>query len=124
MRTERTRRGDAGERHVRAILEGCDWQWIASNWRCPAGELDLVMRDHEMVVVVEVKVRRGVSRGAAEEAITAAKARRLLAAGEWFMAEHFPDGQVPWRIDLFAITLHEMNRVTRRTHIENAVIAG
>jgi putative endonuclease len=124
VRTERTRRGDAGEKHVRAILEACNWRWIASNWRCPAGELDLVMRDQEMIVVVEVKVRRGVSRGAAEEAITAAKARKLLATGEWFMADHFPDGKTPWRIDLFAITLDEMNRVARRTHVENAVIAG
>jgi putative endonuclease len=124
VRTQRARLGDAGERHVRAILEGRDWQWIASNWRCPAGELDLVMRDQEMIVVVEVKVRRGVSRGAAEEAITAAKARKLLATGEWFMADHFPDDKTPWRIDLFAITLDEMNRVARRTHVENAVIAG
>ena len=105
MTTARSRIGTVGERHARLILEAMDWQFIGANWRCAAGELDLIMRDGRFVVFVEVKVRSGDSRGPAEEAITKSKAKKLLATGEWFMAEHPDLDCYPWRIDLMAITI-------------------
>jgi putative endonuclease len=89
MSTERRRRGDVGERHARAILEAAGMTWIESNWRCAAGEVDLVMRDAKGIVFVEVKVRRGERQGSAEESVSPAKARKLLATAEWYIAEHF-----------------------------------
>jgi putative endonuclease len=124
MRTERRKRGDAGERHARAILEGEGLTWIESNWRCTAGEVDLVMRDGTGIVFVEVKVRRGEMRGSAEEAISSGKASKLLATGEWYMADHFPEGVTPWRIDLLALTLDGSGQVIRRSHVPNAIVSG
>ena len=99
-------------------------QWIESNWRCVAGEIDLIMGQADVIVFVEVKVRKGESRGSAEEAITAAKANKLLETAAWYIADHFPADEPEWRIDLIAITLDSTGKVIRRTHIESAVETG
>ena len=122
--TDRRRLGDQGERHARRYLEARGFTFLAANWRCPAGEPDLVMRDGEEIVFVEVKVRHGERLGRAEEAITAAQGRRLLAAGEWFLAERAAATTAIWRIDLVAITLGAGGAVDRLTHVVNAVTIG
>ena len=98
--------------------------WLGSNWRCASGELDLIMQHGAEIVFVEVKVRRGESRGAAEEAVGRAKAEKLLVTADWYIGEHFPNDAPPWRIDLFAITLDNTGQIVRRTHIENAIQTG
>lgn len=93
---------------------------IETNWRCVAGELDAVMWDGAELAFVEVKARTGLSRGAAEESMTAAKARKVATAAEWFLAEHPEIGDPIWRIDLVAITMGRSGEVVRLTHIANA----
>jgi putative endonuclease len=124
MTTARTKLGSVGEHHARLILERKGMIFVESNWRAPSGEIDLVMCDGALLVMVEVKVRRGERAGSAEESISRAKAARLLATGEWYMAEHPEHAERPWRIDLVAITLGERAVVTRVQHIEEAVVAG
>ncbi len=97
---------------------------IETNWRCSAGELDAVMMDGDELVFVEVKARTGSARGAAEEALTASKARKLAVAAEWYLAVH-PEFDDPiWRIDLVAITLDRAGSVIRFRHISNAAQFG
>jgi putative endonuclease len=124
MTTERTKLGSVGEHHARLILERKGMAFVEANWRAPSGEIDLVMRDGELLVMVEVKVRRGERAGTAEESISRAKVTRLLATGEWYVAEHPEHADRPWRIDLVAITLDGRGVVTRVQHIEDAVVAG
>ena len=124
MTTERTKLGSVGEHHARLILERKGMTFVESNWRAPSGEIDLVMRDGEFLVMVEVKVRRGERAGTAEESISRSKATRLLATGEWYMAAHPEQIDRPWRIDLVAITLDGRGVVIRVQHIEEAVVAG
>lgn len=122
--TARRQLGTRGEGHARRYLEACGYQFVTANWRCAAGELDLVMRDGDELVFVEVKTRRGEPMGSAEEAVTAAQAKRLLLAGEWFLAGQTALADAIWRIDLVAITLDQTNAVRRLTHIVNAVSVG
>jgi putative endonuclease len=57
---------------------------LERNWRCPDGELDIVGREGRVLVVCEVKTRRGLAYGSPLEAVTPAKARRLRRlAGRW-----------------------------------------
>ena len=123
--TPKRRLGDAGEAHARRHLEAKGYRFLAANWRCPAGELDLVLADGDEVVFVEVKTRRGEGLGRAEEAIGRAQASRLFAAAEWFLADHPAHADALWRVDLVAITLDERDgRVSRLTHVENALTTG
>ena len=80
--------------------------------------------DGTELVGVEVKTRRGEGSGRAEEAISVAKSGRLLATMEWFVAERPEHQDRIWRIDLVAVTLDPTGRVTRTTHVRNAVVVG
>ena len=124
MTTARTKLGSVGEHHAQLILERKGMTFVESNWRAASGEIDLVMQDGDILVMVEVKVRRGDRAGAAEESISRTKAARLLATGEWYVADHPEHADRPWRIDLVAITLDRRGVVIRMLHIEDAVVAG
>ncbi len=119
--TARRRLGDVGEGHARRVLEASGYCFVAANWRCTAGELDLVMRDGDEVVFVEVKTRRGEGAGRAEDAVSPAQAARLLSAAAWFIAERPELDTLVWRIDLIAITLAPDGRVARLNHLLNAI---
>jgi putative endonuclease len=58
------------------------------NWRCPDGEIDLVLRDGAVLVVCEVKTRRSLAYGTPLEAVTAAKAARLRRLAACWLAAH------------------------------------
>jgi putative endonuclease len=121
--TARQGLGAAGEQLARRHLEGKGYGFVTANWRCPFGELDLVMRDGATLVFVEVKTRRGERLGAAEESVTSAQARRLLVAAEVFLAASPHLGDAIWRVDLVAITLDHCGAVARLNHLIDAVRA-
>jgi putative endonuclease len=121
--TARTGLGQRGEEIARQRLEAEGWRFIRRNWHCAAGELDLIMLDGREIVFVEVKLRRTDDAGAAEESVSRAKGRKLLAAAQWYLAAaKAPD--LIWRIDIVAITLDASGRVARFTHMKNAVVTG
>lgn len=84
---ERMVRGRAGEQMAASFLAERGYRVLAKNQRTPLGELDLVCRTSEQVVVVEVKARSGDEFGSALEAIGPRKARRLRAAAMWWLSE-------------------------------------
>ena len=124
--TQTTRQvlGAAGEQLARRHLEQQGYRFVAANWRRPYGELDLVMRDGDVLVFVEVKTRSGQRLFTAEESLTAAQARRLLRGAQAFLAEREDLANLFWRIDLVAITLTPTGVVSRLTHIVDAVRSG
>jgi len=58
------------------------------NWRCDAGEIDLVLRDDRVLVVCEVKTRSSTAFGSPLEGVTARKAARLRRLAARWLAEH------------------------------------
>ena len=119
--TARRTLGWSGEAHARRFLEAHGYVFVTANWRCPVGELDLVMRDGEELVFVEVKTRHGERAGRAEEGVSRSQVRRLLLAAESYVAERADLADPVWRVDLVAITLDGVGRVRRLTHVPNAL---
>lgn len=117
----RRRLGQWGEKVAALHLEAQGLVILERNWRCRGGEIDLVARDGETVVFVEVKTRRGRDFGAPEEALTPHKAAKLMQLGQQYIADHELDN-VDWRIDLVAVELDGSGKLLRCDHIPNAVL--
>jgi putative endonuclease len=83
----RPRTGCTGESaaEVRYVRRG--FRVVARNWRCGIGELDLVLTRGDLLVICEVKTRRGGRFGAGFDAVDARKRRKLRALGEAFLQE-------------------------------------
>ncbi|HET9519305.1 MAG TPA: YraN family protein [Actinoplanes sp.] len=79
--------GGYGERVAERHLIAQGLVVIARNWRCPDGEIDLILRDGDDVVFCEVKTRRGDRFGTPAEAVIATKARRLRRLAARWLAE-------------------------------------
>jgi putative endonuclease len=76
--------GIYGEEVAVRHLEEAGWTILARNWRCEAGELDVVALDGEVLVFCEVKTRSGLGFGSPLEAVTRAKAlRQRRLAARW-----------------------------------------
>lgn len=80
--------GRAGEDRAARHLESTGFTIVDRNWRCRAGEIDLVALSREEVVVVEVKTRTSDAFGHPFEALNALKRARLWRVGMAWIAEH------------------------------------
>ncbi len=94
--------GARGERLAEAALRGSGYLILDRNWRCPQGEIDLVARDGDETVFVEVKTRSSVRFGHPLEAITARKLARLRRLAAAWCAAH-PGDHDRVRIDAVAV---------------------
>jgi putative endonuclease len=77
---------------------------VARNWRCGIGELDLVLLRGDLLVICEVKTRRGVRFGAGFDAVDARKRRKVRALAEAFLQQH-AFGRVAVRFDVASVRL-------------------
>lgn len=98
----RTALGGYGERVAATHLVARGMCLLDRNWRCEAGEIDLVLRDGDVLVVCEVKTRSSDSCGSPHEAVTGAKLERLQRLA-WRWAEEHGVRPVDVRIDLVAV---------------------
>lgn len=83
-------------------LQQRDVHLVARNYRCKAGELDLVGLDGSTLVFVEVRLRGARSLAGAAESVTFAKQRRLTLAAAHFLATHPRWQRHPCRFDVMA----------------------
>jgi putative endonuclease len=121
MPTARSRLGARGERIAREYLEARGYETVATNFRCPLGETDIIARDGACLVFVEVRTRRSPeSYGAPEESLSRAKRNRLVATAETYI-QNCETPPEEWRIDLVAVHLDISGAIKRVEHIENAL---
>jgi putative endonuclease len=91
---------DQAIQHLRS--RGCPI--VARNWRCAAGEVDVIVQDGDCLAFVEVRTRRGRAYGSPEESITPKKLARMVAVAQSYVYEQGWEGD--WRLDVVAIELH------------------
>jgi putative endonuclease len=84
--------GAWGERLAARHLVDAGLRVVARNWRCPSGEIDIIAWEEDVLVVCEVKTRRGDAFGPPAAAVVPAKARRLRQLAAQWLAE---DGARP-----------------------------
>src|SRR5687768_528597 len=94
--------GARAEDRARDYLESKGYTFMARNLRNPTGELDLVMRDKDTVVFVEVRERRNEDFGRGFETVTRAKQTRVAKAAVAYVKLHGLTKE-PLRFDVVSI---------------------
>jgi putative endonuclease len=79
------RRGAEAEEIAARFLAARGLAIVARNFRCRVGEIDVIARDGDTLVFVEVRLRRRSRFGDAADSITIAKERKLVAAAELYL---------------------------------------
>ncbi len=99
---------------VRA-LEQKGYQILETNYSSRFGEIDIIAKDKDILVFVEVKAKKGEDFATPEEMISRGKLQKVKN-----MATIYMKGEsLPCRIDVVAVVLSEENELLRLTHYEN-----
>lgn len=126
MPSAKARLGRFGELAAAAYLQRHGFALIARNWRCSAGEIDLVATKGDQVVFVEVRTRRarGPTPVFPETTVASRKAQRLVQVAQAYLAQSEAVKDRAWRIDVIAVEVDSAGRIARLEHIEYAVEQG
>ena len=95
------RQGQRWEQAALAYLQRQGLRLLDTNYRCRGGEIDLILRDGEALVFVEVRQRASRSHGGAAASITPAKVARMVRAAQTYLLRCSP--VPPCRFDVVAI---------------------
>ena len=95
--------GQRGEALAAKELKRCGYQILERRWRCSFGEIDIVARDGDTVVVVEVKTRARNDHFSPVDAVDTKKQRKLIQLAHAYARTHLAD-DVPVRFDVMGIT--------------------
>lgn len=93
--------GKRGEDEAVQYLKGKGYYIMHRNWRCGKKELDIVARDGEEVVIVEVKTRRNTDYGRPEDAVNERKIRHIVSSTDAYVRKYSVD--LPIRFDIVTV---------------------
>lgn len=111
-------RGKLGEDSAANFLEAKGYAIVARNFRIRSAEIDIIAREGDVLIFVEVKARSNVRHGLPSEAVTLRKQKKIIeAAGVFLQDENFCD--CACRFDVVEVFLRG-GSVEAINHIENA----
>jgi len=102
MTEERIALGRLGENFAKKRLKELGYRILATNYRCPLGEIDLIARDGECLVFVEIKTRTNQPLGLAKEAVHRRKQVQLSKVALAYM-KSYNISETKARFDVVAI---------------------
>lgn len=103
--TESSRqRGADWERRAESFLRRRGLKTLKRNHHCRQGEIDLIMRDGEFLVFVEVRYRRRTARGSGADTVGGIKQSRIIYAARVFLATRPILADLPCRFDVISIS--------------------
>lgn len=107
--------GKIGEDYAAELLDDKGYKILERNWGDKWGEIDIICRDKDIFVFVEVKTKMGLNYGSPEEMINYRKLTQIKK-----IASLYPPARVTAkRIDVVAVVLSEDRKVERINHYEN-----
>lgn len=101
--------GKLAEKKARDFLEANRLKFITQNYHCPYGEIDLIMRDNEEIVFIEVRLRTHDDYGTALESIDIYKQRKLLNTATHFLQKSDWLDKVDCRFDVIGYSEHDID---------------
>ena len=112
--------GILGEKLAKDFLKRRGYLILETNYRCPHGEIDIIARDRDSLVFIEVRTKKSPEFGSPEESITPAKKEKIRATAYHYQQTH-DNLPTSWHIDVVAIELDQRGKPSRIELIENAV---
>jgi putative endonuclease len=109
--------GKWGEEAAAEFLVQRGYVIIAQNFRTPYGEIDIVARQGDITIFLEVKTRTSNTMGLPEASITSRKRQHMISAAEYYAAESEIDH---WQIDVVSIE-GKLGSEPKITYFENAI---
>lgn len=107
--------GAIGERIALGHLLSMNYELITNNYSTRFGEIDLIMKDKDILVFVEVKTKKGLAFGTPEEMFTRNKYQKVKNMAIIYLKGR----EVKSRIDMVAVVLGELNEPVSVKHYEN-----
>ena len=114
---EHLRRGESGERAAKKFLQQSGLKFLTANFRSARGEIDLVFRDADCLVFVEVKTRSS-EEWSRPAAFVDARKRKLLSQTALDYLKLLKHPEVKFRFDIVEVLLAEGN-VREIRHLPN-----
>ena len=108
--------GRFGEEMARIFLAKQGYEVLELNWRCRYGELDLICRDQQAVIFVEVKTRGSTFFGRPEEFVKRQKQKFIIRAANAYIEKHDLDMEA--RFDVIGVIVNPRGKEIN--HIEDA----
>lgn len=109
--------GQWGEETATSYLDERGYEIVARNTRTPYGEIDIVARQGDTTIFIEVKTLTSSKNFFPEQNVTVRKREHMLACAEHYAAENAIDH---WQIDVIAIEGRQ-GQIPKVTHFENAI---
>lgn len=95
--------GFLAEQHAMDYLTSQGLLWVESNYRCRMGEIDLIMRDGDYLVFVEVRARASNAFGGAMASVTFSKKQKLIKAASFYLLVNKLQDKQPSRFDVLSM---------------------
>jgi putative endonuclease len=96
--------GEKAELLAQSFLEDRGLDLVTRNYHCRRGEIDLIMRDGNFLVFIEVRYRKSNIYGSAAESITRQKQSRLLTTAEYYLQNEMFYGDNSCRFDVITVS--------------------
>ena len=119
MTEERLKLGQWGEQQAADYFINNGFKVLSRNYRCRAGEIDIICRDKKYLIFAEVKTRRSTRFGLPQEAVGTRKQRQIVRAAQWYIQQH-DLGKLQPRFDVLAVLWQSWNDTGQIDHIADA----
>lgn len=114
----KTRIGQQSESLACEYLQAQGLLLIQRNFRCYFGEIDLIMKDKQDIVFIEVRSRQSVEYGYADESVTPKKMKKIITTANYFLQKHNYLNKINGRFDIIAI--HPIKGIKQLEWIKDA----
>ena len=101
-------RGRRAEASAEKLIRREKYEILDRNLSFPCGEIDLIARQQDTIVFVEVRSRANALFGRSEETVNAQKQRKLVAAAQLWLQQNDPAGKYNCRFDVIGYTGDEV----------------
>lgn len=114
--------GDFGEKLALEAYQEAGYKLVAQQYRCPNGEIDLILQKDNRIIFVEVRTKTSNSYGTAEESITEKKKQTIRKVSLYFLNEQYNGGDSRYipQYDVISIYIDKQKKKAWLTRYEQA----